>query len=59
MGSGTVWYWTEACATGGAGAAAVAAWRGDAAAAAALASHLSARVIAERCHAEQALRAGK
>ncbi|KAM3959023.1 anaphase promoting complex subunit 5 ida [Aphomia sociella] len=40
VGNSTVWHWTEASATAGAGMVCVAAWRADAALAAALASHL-------------------
>ncbi|XP_026757188.1 anaphase-promoting complex subunit 5 isoform X2 [Galleria mellonella] len=49
VGNSSVWHWTEASATAGAGMVCVAAWRADGALAAALASHLR--------HAQPALHA--
>ncbi|CAB3231136.1 unnamed protein product [Arctia plantaginis] len=62
VGSASVWHWTEASATGAAGAVACAAWRGAGPLAAALASHLRCprtRAVATRYHASLALFAGK
>ncbi|XP_047042059.1 anaphase-promoting complex subunit 5 isoform X1 [Helicoverpa zea] len=58
VGSGSVWHAPPSLSTGGAGAAAVAAWRGAAALQHALASHLPAP-HAPRHHADRALYAGK
>ncbi|KAL0894705.1 hypothetical protein ABMA27_013244 [Loxostege sticticalis] len=62
IGSSSVWHWTEACATAGAGLVCAAAWRGEHALAAALASHLHEprlHAVATRHHAGAALLAGK
>ncbi|CAH2066575.1 unnamed protein product, partial [Iphiclides podalirius] len=65
VGSSSVWHWSEACAVAGAGAATVAAWRGEGALAAALLSHLHhlpsppLRAVAARHRAGAALLAGK
>ncbi|XP_068621318.1 anaphase-promoting complex subunit 5 isoform X2 [Battus philenor] len=65
VGSSSVWQWSEACAVAGAGAASVAAWRGEGGLAAALLSHLHhlphppLRAVAARQRAAAALRAGK
>ncbi|CAG5021635.1 unnamed protein product [Parnassius apollo] len=64
VGSSSVWHWSEACAVAGAGAACVAAWRGEGARATALLSHLHhlppppLRAVAARHHAGAALLAG-
>ncbi|KPJ15185.1 Anaphase-promoting complex subunit 5 [Papilio machaon] len=65
VGASSVWQWSEACAVAGAGAASVAAWRGESGLAAALLSHLQhrppapLRAVAARHRAAAALLAGK
>ncbi|XP_028176804.1 anaphase-promoting complex subunit 5 isoform X2 [Ostrinia furnacalis] len=62
VGSSSVWHWTESMATACAGLVVTAAWRGEPALAAALASHLQhprLLAVAARNHAAAALMAGK
>ncbi|XP_013181286.1 PREDICTED: anaphase-promoting complex subunit 5 isoform X1 [Papilio xuthus] len=65
VGASSVWQWSEACAVAGAGAASVAAWRGEGGLAAALLSHLQhrppapLRAVAARHRTAAALLAGK
>ncbi|CAK1549834.1 unnamed protein product [Leptosia nina] len=62
IGMGSAWQWGDSSTTAGAGTVSVAAWRGNSAIAAALASHFQtprARGLSLRYHATFALRAGK